>query len=500
MQTKSPDATPRDAPLKGAALLVAAAALGACGGGDRQQADDRTLREAPAAVPERSITYAASNENFPNPERGLSVMMGHTGVSSLVPPFSWYAEYFRQRREQFGSSTLGIAYYLGPWKYGALPASFLQRMQQDFAAARRAGYKVYPHFHYAYSFTWPRSGAEGEKDASADTIVNHLRQLKPVLAGNADILLFLWPGMVGTYGEWWGSTSGNIGDGGVVNANTRRIIGAMLDATPPDRMMVTRYRSTKTSLLGGMGTLNDSTAWRNTARARIGFENQCFMGDDNSGTGTYRSGGTSGPWSYMNMEGRYVPLVGIPDPQCGDRSSTLAQMKAELNASNWDLLGSPPHGILGLAETDARVLDIVKHTGYRYRLLSAQVPASATAGGELALRIALTNDGSGSIFNPRAINLVLRNQSSGNVIALPTPDDGRGNRSVFPHPGQSRTWNLKLRLDANMPPGTYEVLLHLADPQPSLRQRAEYSIRLANRDLWEPATGYNKLNAVLAVR
>jgi Domain of unknown function (DUF4874)/Domain of unknown function (DUF4832) len=205
--------------------------------------------------------------------------------------------------------------------------------------------------------------------------VNHLRQIKPVLAENADILLVLSPGMIGTYGEWWGSPSNNIGDDGVVNANTRRIIDAMLDATPPGRMMVTRYRSTKTSLMGDMATLNDGTAWRNTARARIGFENQCFMGDDD-----------------------------------------------------------------------------------------------------------ITNDGSGSIFNPRAIDLVLRNKRTGKTTTLPAPDDGRGSRSLFPHPGQGKTWSFKLRLGGDMPPRAYELLLHLAYPQPSLRQRPEYSIRLANRD------------------
>jgi hypothetical protein len=48
-------------------------------------------------------------------------------------------------------------------------------------------------------------------------------------------------------------------------------------------------------------------------------------------------------------------------------------------------------------------------------------------------------------------------------------------------------------------PGDYELLLHLADPYPSIHDRPEYSIRLANQGLWEAETGYNKLNTIVTV-
>jgi len=41
------------------------------------------------------------------------------------------------------------------------------------------------------------------------------------------------------------------------------------------------------------------------------------------------------------------------------------------------------------------------------------------------------------------------------------------------------------------------VLLHLPDEYASIAARPEYSIRLANNDVWEANTGYNKLNHTL---
>jgi hypothetical protein len=47
--------------------------------------------------------------------------------------------------------------------------------------------------------------------------------------------------------------------------------------------------------------------------------------------------------------------------------------------------------------------------------------------------------------------------------------------------------------------GSYQLLLSLPDPTPSLRARAEYAIRVANDGLWDAATGLNDLKASIAV-
>jgi hypothetical protein len=57
---------------------------------------------------------------------------------------------------------------------------------------------------------------------------------------------------------------------------------------------------------------------------------------------------------------------------------------------------------------------------------------------------------------------------------------------------------IRLRHDLGIPQdlaaGEYEVLLNLPDPAGTLRNRPEFSIRVANAGTWEGSTGFNRLN------
>jgi hypothetical protein len=50
-----------------------------------------------------------------------------------------------------------------------------------------------------------------------------------------------------------------------------------------------------------------------------------------------------------------------------------------------------------------------------------------------------------------------------------------------------------------MTKGKYDLLLYMPDKYSSIANRTEYAIRLANNDVWEEATGYNKLNATITI-
>ncbi|MFC7518373.1 DUF4832 domain-containing protein, partial [Herbaspirillum sp. GCM10030257] len=66
-------------------------------------------------------------------------------------------------------------------------------------------------------------------------------------------------------------------------------------------------------------------------------------------------------------------------------------------------------------------------------------------------------------------------------------------------PGQSVTVSQTVTLPAGISSGNYEVLLHLADPMASLHDRPEYAIQLANNNVWEANTGFNRLGHILTI-
>jgi hypothetical protein len=66
--------------------------------------------------------------------------------------------------------------------------------------------------------------------------------------------------------------------------------------------------------------------------------------------------------------------------------------------------------------------------------------------------------------------------------------------------GQTVEIATNISLPDSMPSGDYVVLLNLPDPEPQLYARKEYAIRLANKDVWEKATGYNSLLKTVSIR
>ena len=113
----------------------------------------------------------------------------------------------------------------------------------------------------------------------------------------------------------------------------------------------------------------------------------------------------------------------------------------------------------------------------------------------------MPNDGYGGVFNPRKIEVILRNQAGGvrywlNVIG---DDTIRYNRTYLPKSHETKILNITGGISASMPAGSYDVLLNLPDPYPSIHDRPEYSIHLANTGVWEVSTGYNKLNHTVQV-
>jgi len=67
-------------------------------------------------------------------------------------------------------------------------------------------------------------------------------------------------------------------------------------------------------------------------------------------------------------------------------------------------------------------------------------------------------------------------------------------------PGAPITLDIAAQLPGTVVPGAYQAFLALPDPEPRLRSRLDYAIRLANSGAWRPSTGDNALKWRIEVR
>jgi hypothetical protein len=151
--------------------------------------------------------------------------------------------------------------------------------------------------------------------------------------------------------------------------------------------------------------------------------------------------------------------------------------------------------------------NIKRQLGYRFELLSGIFRTEARPGQTIPITLTFQNVGFASPYNPRGIELILRNTANGQKFFAELSRDTDARHWL---PGSNCVLNAQLSLPANLPMGNYEYLLNLPDPAPSLYGNPAYSIRLANSNavassgvildsVWEASTGYHRLGQILTV-
>ena len=519
-----------------------------------------------ASATEAVMTYKPSSADFANPERGF---YADSYFNTEEDPNALDAAALVQEKAAAGYqvSLIHRTYYLPDYRdVKHLPADFLTLVGNDLASARAAGVKLILRFAYR-----PNANYEGEpvyRDPTRGAILRHLDDLKPVLKTHAGVIAYVDAGLLGPWGEWHSATPNN-GDkdpsndpdgplmdelygspdpvskkpGGdpqdpnynllnwdrkLPNAITKEIVEKLLEVVPASRPIGIRYPLAKAALLEGKVTadltepLNETTAYQNTMRARLGAMNDCFLASVDD-SGTYYYGGIPGLTSpkqiaaqierekdYLSQDNLYVPIGG---ETCADEPYTdpafesfPAYAKHELGRMHWTTLNSDYNE--NTLKALGRYLGTVKKKlGYRFVLQSSSLPETAATGKNVELSLSVKNVGYASLFNPRGLAVVFRG-AGGTIITRPVNVSRKSHTDPrFWQPG--KTQNVTLTVPAPDAPGDFEVLLGLPDPllpnvvsykADGATVSGHYSIRLANNGVWEAATGLNKLAHTLTVR
>ncbi|ALL06211.1 hypothetical protein AQ505_12345 [Pedobacter sp. PACM 27299] len=479
-----------------------------------------------------NLSYAESTEDFPNPERGFyrysEVNSSNYEVLSAEELKGYRSPQSIQSANYKVSSTLVFRYYiLDDVVSTAISASFISNIKKDFEAARTAGVKLIPRFVYTATAK-PGNCPEGficplYGDAPKAIILNHITQLKPVLRENADVIACVQLGFIGTWGEqyysdFFGDASSNGGQGNKLLDNNWRdrieVIKALLDAVPADRMIQLRYPQIKQRYIYGINSLitsaalTESNAFNQSDIARLGFHNDCFMASVND-FGTYEDyGNSSTPRTsdgtvintlkdYFKADSKFVVVGG---ETCSDDYSPAndcepaGKIQAELASLHYSFINAHYNNAVNNDWQDGGCMDNIKRNlGYRFVLQTAALPDNAVKGTVMNITLNLKNVGYASPYNKRPLKLVLRNTASGEVKSFGLSADVRKWYSGVV------TVTEGVPIPADFPAGDYEMLIQLPDAYASIAARPEFSIRLANANVWEAATGYNKLNHTVKI-
>lgn len=445
------------------------------------------------------VTYAPSEENFPNPERGFYRQSSPLWLDTDRFPLT--ASGLRLYRDE-GISLIRAYYVIDEFRDAPLSAEALDAIAADFQAVRQSGLKVIPRFTYNF----PTNGIyRAAVDAPVDRVIEHLDQLTAVLRAYSDVIAFVEAGFVGAWGEWHDSSNALLNPDHSLAIGAATIVERLLLAVPDTRMVALRYPYHKQQLFG-LQPLSLSQAFTAMPQARVGAHNDCFASDATNG-GTYAA--PSAFWqsipdlkAYLAADNRFVPQGG---EACGTDAGAdvfnqpyvhCAAALVDFASLRWSAIhiGYKPE-VIDLWRSEGCFDQIQKRLGYRFRLVDGDFPTEVAQGAPFRIRVAIANDGWAAPYNPRRVELILRNSTSGRVQRFPVAADPR-----LWGPGDTQRLDVTLTLPAGLEPGKYDLLLNLPDPESGLYGRPEYSIRLANGRVWETTTGFNSLRARITVR
>ncbi|MBR1869492.1 MAG: DUF4832 domain-containing protein, partial [Bacteroidales bacterium] len=444
---------------------------------NEQRPDDgKETGEDPLAF-EPDVEYDYDDSYFINPEKGMYLTNVYYFRNGEVPGAA-SLEYMRSFRKKNMSLSFS-QFYLMDFMDKELSPAVLKTIEDDFARHREAGLKTIVRFCYVYTgneFNADGTPKDPEKEPPMDILLRHIEQVKPLFQTYKDIIYVLQAGFIGSWGEWSISKK---------NDNDRReVLNALLDALPADRQVQLRTPMFKKRMFSTSykDTITLAQAFSDAPIARVGGHNDCFLANGND-AGTFNNDEDKIVW---RRDSRYTIMGGetcILDKQYCNCENALQQFERY----HWSYLNSAYNvNVLNYFDEDGCLDDVYKRLGYRLYLEKAAFDGEWEPGGQIRMRAVMANNGFASIINPRAMELVLVNKAdASDRHVLPLDKDPR-----FWRAGSRNLWEERINLPAGLKAGaTYNLYLNLPDPEPTLHDNPEFSIRLANKNMWNEAEG-----------
>lgn len=433
-----------------------------------------------------STTYFVADEttNFCNPERGFYIHSEQKVTSDGQTNLSQST--FAGARKS-GNTLLLRLYYFDNFRTKELPQAVLDQISSDFGLFRQNGCKAVLRFAYTND-----NDSYPIKDGSPDIWKRHLEQLKPILHDNADVIAVVQAGFLGAWGEWYFSSTGT---GEEIKQSVKNdLINELLDAVPASRAIQLRTPDYKRAYLGIKEPLPTSEAFTSTPRARIGHHNDAFLYQaDNMGTYSDREV----DMAYLAQECLYLPNGGETDvnkESVYKQWATGDKAQAEMAQLHYSYLNQ------GYCATtidhwreDGSFDILARNMGYRFQLTQATLPRVQKPNEPLPVNLVIKNVGYASPYNARPAYIVLTNASQTYTLLL------QSDPRLWAPNSATTVVDESLILPQGIKEGKYDVALWLPDDDERIAKDARFAIRLANPNMWEESTGYNKLGMQIQI-
>ena len=457
---------------------------------DTPENPDTGTPDVPEPEETFDVTYEESMEDFANPERGFYkyTEVGFRGGSVhnpiSVPSLSAYRETGKTLIYQYN--------YLTDFMDGDISEEALDVIRQNMQALRDAGMKVVLRFAYKDGY------AESDKpwDPPVDIVLRHVEQLKPVFEEYYDVIYVLQAGFVGSWGEWYYTDHFGFEPKTVEDFKPRRqLLDALLDALPEERQIAVRYPEAKFMCMETEieDTITARTAFNGSDLSRIAGHNDCFVSSSND-VGTYKKSRDKQLW---RAETNYVSMGGetcdAPEHYCNCDATF-----ENLEEFHWSYLNSDYNTATHAVWKDGGCFEeISRRLGYRIVLIGANYGDSFAAGKDFSIDIKLKNAGFASMINPRDLEFIVASASDPQEkYVIATDFDPRVWKG-----GKEYRYQTSITLPSELEAGEeYRLYMNLPDPTETLHDNPLFSIRLANENVWDEATGYNLLGTFTAVR
>jgi hypothetical protein len=390
----------------------------------------------PATAQDQVIRFKPATAALINPERGWwRFATGTTDFRNIS----------QADLDDFRDSGLTMGYALvrlDSFKDKKLSGGFLADLDAAFARARKAGIKVMLRFAYNY----PESSQEYDtaQDAPLAQVLEHIKQLKPIIAANADTITVMQAGFIGAWGE--GHTSSNGLD---TPTNKGKIRDALLAATPADMQLQFRYPP-------------DLIRWQENGKiGRFGLHNDCFLSSPDD-VGSYAE---TNP--LRNQQRSAMMALTATTYFSGETCD--AQPKLIRSGCDAILTEGAQFHLSALGQdyytafhtrwkANGCYREIEDKMGYRLRIVEARI-------GSGKVKLKIINEGWAKVYRTRPLKLVIGSKTFTFSAGLETIE-----------PGATVT------LIAKLPTGPVPTKLCIAAPDPSARLAtdAKYALRFAN--------------------